>query len=115
MHKIRPTRGLPSEAKGQTHVFLSLLFKNTVFYDKRIRRPLLDLPLVEGLKARPDKENPGPPPLPGKSLITNCDGPTLYFMLLGCMEFRQSTFENPYIKNGADIRTRTGTKTLATT
>ncbi len=38
--------------KGQrtkTHVFLSILFKNTVFCDKIIRRP--------------DKENPGPAPL----------------------------------------------------
>ncbi len=50
-----------------------------------------------------------------KSLIKNGDGAALYFMFFGCMEFMQSTFENPYIKNGADIRTRTGTKTLATT
>ncbi len=50
-----------------------------------------------------------------KSNNKKCDGPALYFMLFGFMKFRQSTFENPYIKNGADIRTRTGTKTLATT
>ena len=53
--------------RAKTHVFSSILFKNTVFCDKRIRRPCPDLPLVKGLKARPDKENPGPTPFPGKN------------------------------------------------
>ena len=40
--------------------------KTCIFTTFDIRRPLRSLPPVEGLKARPDKENPGPTPFPGK-------------------------------------------------
>ena len=64
---------------------MSLLFKNTVFYDKRIRRSLLDLPLVKGLKARPDKENPGPTPFKCSLRVGNRDRILLYCIVLYCI------------------------------
>ena len=48
---------------------ISLSPENLHFYDKRNRRPCSDLTPGEGPKARPDKENPGPLPFPGKKQV----------------------------------------------